>query len=123
MDDDGYLWFEGRTDDLIGSGGYRIGPAEIEECLLAHPAVAMSAVIGVPDELRGEAVMAFVIPRPTCARRALVTELKEHVKHRLAFYQCPRKIRFVDGLPMTTTGKIMRRTLRAQMRAEKEGNA
>ena len=124
MDDDGYLWFEGRTDDLIGSGGYRIGPTEIEECLLAHPAVAMSAVIGVPDEIRGEAVMAFVIPRDDVAPDdALATELKEHVKHRLAFYQCPRRIRFVDELPMTTTGKIMRRTLRAQMTAEIEGEA
>jgi acetyl-CoA synthetase len=120
-DEDGYLWFEGRTDDLIGSAGYRIGPTEIEECLLGHPAVAMSAVIGVPDELRGQAVMAFVVLKPGISPdSALDTALKDHVKHRLAFYQYPREIRFIDELPMTTTGKIMRRVLRRQVLEETE---
>jgi acetyl-CoA synthetase len=121
MDGDGYLWFEGRTDDLIGSAGYRIGPTEIEECLLGHPAVAISAVIGVPDELRGQAVMAFIVPKPGAeAGDTLATELQDHVKHRLAFYQYPREIRFVQELPMTTTGKIMRRVLRQRMLEEQQ---
>jgi acetyl-CoA synthetase len=119
FDEDGYLWFEGRTDDQIGSAGYRIGPTEIEECLLAHPAVAMSAVIGAPDEVRGEVVMAFVVPSEGTEPDAELTrELQDHVKHRLAFYQYPREIRFVSELPMTTTGKIMRRKLREQVKQE-----
>lgn len=123
-DDNGYLWFEGRTDDLIGSAGYRIGPTEIEECLMSHPAVALSAVIGVPDELRGQAVMAFVVPAGGAdPGEELVTALKDHVKHRLAFYQYPREIRFVEDLPMTTTGKIMRRTLRRQVEEERGASA
>jgi acetyl-CoA synthetase len=123
-DENGYLWFEGRTDDLIGSAGYRIGPTEIEECLMSHPAVALSAVIGVPDELRGQAVMAFVVPASGVQTSdELITTLKDHVKHRLAFYQYPREIRFVEDLPMTTTGKIMRRTLRQQIEDERGGSA
>ncbi|WP_280510417.1 AMP-binding protein [Nocardia farcinica] len=109
----GNLWYQGRLDDVISSAGYRIGPGEIEECLLTHPAVAMAAVIGVPDDLRGEAVHAFVVPTDGVAgtddlRRAL----QDHVKSRLAFYQYPRRITFLDELPMTTTGKILRRELR-----------
>jgi acetyl-CoA synthetase len=119
FDENGYLWFEGRTDDQIGSAGYRIGPTEIEECLLAHPAVAMSAVIGAPDEIRGEVVMAFVVPSEGTTPDAELTKaLQDHVKHRLAFYQYPREIRFVSELPMTTTGKIMRRKLRERVREE-----
>ncbi|MCW3064997.1 MAG: hcl 1 [Solirubrobacterales bacterium] len=124
VDEDGYLWFEGRTDDLIGSAGYRIGPTEIEECLMSHPGVALSAVIGVSDELRGQAVMAFVVPAAGAAPdEDLSRALKDHVKHRLAFYQYPREIRFVEELPMTTTGKIMRRTLRQQIEAERGASA
>jgi acetyl-CoA synthetase len=114
-DDDGYLWFVGRTDDLITSSGYRIGPAEIEECLIKHPAVAMAAVIGVPDEVRGEIVKAFILPQAgVITSRELADEIKEFVKTRLAAHEYPRDLEFVDELPMTATGKIKRMDLRAQ---------
>lgn len=114
-DAEGNLWYRGRADDVISSAGYRIGPGEIEECLLSHPAVAMAGVVGVPDELRGEAVHAFVVPvENVTASEALRRELQDHVKKRLAFYQYPRQITFTDELPMTTTGKILRRELREQ---------
>lgn len=112
-DEDGYIWFESRKDDVINSAGYRIGPGEIEGCLGGHEAVAMSAVIGVPDERRGQVPKAFVVLRP--GRRgdqALVDELRTHVRTRLAPHEVPREIEFVDDLPRTTTGKIMRRALR-----------
>lgn len=109
----GSLWYQGRTDDVISSAGYRIGPGEIEECLLSHYAVAMAGVIGVPDQLRGEAVHAFVVlTDEVSASEELRQELQVHVKSRLAFYQYPRQITFLDQLPLTTTGKIMRRELR-----------
>ena len=109
----GNIWYEGRADDVISSAGYRIGPGEIEECLITHPAVAMAAVIGVPDELRGEAVHAFVVPASgTMPDGDLRVELQDHVKRHLAFYQYPRQITFVDELPTTVTGKILRRELR-----------
>ncbi|MDV7241704.1 MULTISPECIES: AMP-binding protein [Rhodococcus] len=112
-DADGNLWYQGRADDVISSAGYRIGPGEIEECLLSHHAVAMAGVIGVPDQLRGEAVHAFVVlADEITATEELRQELQAHVKSRLAFYQYPRQITFLDQLPMTTTGKIMRRELR-----------
>lgn len=123
-DEDGYLWFQGRRDDVINSAGYRIGPAEVEECLIRHDAVAMAAVIGVPDEIRGEAVKAFIMLREGCApSRDLEDEIRRHVKDRVAAYQYPRAIEFVDDLPMTTTGKIQRaelRKLEAQRRREAE---
>jgi acetyl-CoA synthetase len=113
-DEDGYLWFVGRTDDLITSSGYRIGPAEIEECLIKHPAVAMAAVIGVPDEVRGEIVKAYILPQAgVVTSRELADEIKEFVKTRLAAHEYPRNLEFVDELPMTATGKIKRRDLRA----------
>jgi acetyl-CoA synthetase len=113
QDGDGYLWFVGRTDDLISSGGYRIGPGEIEDCLLRHPAVALAAAIGVPDETRGEVVKAFVVPAPGADRgEALVTELRDWVRGRLAPYEVPRTVEFVDELPLTVTGKIRRNELR-----------
>ncbi len=113
-DEDGYLWFVGRTDDLITSSGYRIGPAEIEDCLIKHPAVAMAAVIGVPDHVRGEIVKAFIVLQPEVARdEELAEEIKEFVKTRLAAHEYPRELEFVDALPMTATGKIKRRDLRA----------
>ena len=124
-DAEGHLWFLGRADDVITSGGYRIGPAEIEECLLSHPAVEMAAVVGIPDEMRGQAVAAFVVTSGASgaaddrAAEELATELQEHVKHRLAFYEYPRTIRFVEELPMTATGKIRRTELRA-MAAEEQ---
>jgi acetyl-CoA synthetase len=113
MDEDGYVWFHSRKDDVINCAGYRIGPGEIEACLGAHPAVAMSAVIGVPDERRGEVPKAFVVVRPGIeATEALAAELQTHVRERLAAHEVPRLIEFRDDLPRTTTGKIMRRALR-----------
>lgn len=113
MDEDGYFWFHGRADDVITSSGYRIGPGEIEDALLKHDAVQMVAVIGVPDPVRTEVVKAFVIPAPgVTTSDQLVDELRESVRSRLAKHEVPKMIEFVDSLPMTTTGKIMRRELR-----------
>jgi len=113
-DEDGYLWFKSRKDDVISSMGYRIGPGEIEESLMGHPAVAMCAVIGVPDEIRGEVPAAFVVPRSgVVPDEDLIADLQRHVRVRLAAHEVPRRIEFVDDLPRTTTGKIMRRALRA----------
>jgi len=113
QDEDGYLWFHGRTDDVITSSGYRIGPTEIEDCLLKSDAVQLAAVIGVPDEERTEIIKAFVVlaehvePSDT-----LANNLKQLVRDNLAKHEVPRLIEFVASLPLTTTGKIMRRTLR-----------
>ncbi len=113
MDEDGYFWFGGRADDVITSSGYRIGPGEIEDALLKHEAVQMVAVIGVPDPVRTEVIKAFVIPAPgVTPSEELVEELRNDVRGRLAKHEVPRFIEFVDALPMTTTGKIMRRELR-----------
>lgn len=112
-DSDGYLWFRGRQDDLISSAGYRIGPTEIEDCLIQHDAVTMAAVIGIPDETRGQIVKAFVIPRSGVTPSDAIEEsIRAHVKQRLAAYEYPRVIEFVEELPMTTTGKIQRAELR-----------
>ena len=113
MDDDGYLWFVGRKDDLITSAGYRIGPAEIEACIMKHPAVGMVAVIGEPDPVRTEIVSAYIVPAGDAAPSAdLAREIQEFVKQHLAAYEYPRKVTFVDSLPMTATGKITRRELK-----------
>ena len=113
MDTDGYFWFHGRADDVITSSGYRIGPGEIEDALLKHEAVQMVAVIGVPDPVRTEIVKAFVIlTAGVTPTSALADELRESVRNRLAKHEVPKLIEFVDSLPMTTTGKIMRRELR-----------
>ena len=120
QDEDGFLWFHGRTDDVITSSGYRIGPTEIEDCLLKSPAVQLAAVIGVPDETRTELIKAFiVVSENTDPTDALSESLKELVRKNLAKHEVPRLIEFVDSLPMTTTGKIMRRTLRDQEVAAK----
>jgi acetyl-CoA synthetase len=112
-DEDGYFWFVGRKDDVITSAGYRIGPAEIEDCLLKHPAVGISAVIGSPDEMRTEIVKAFIILKPEITPTAeLKAEIKKFVKERLAAHEYPREIEFVDELPMTATGKIKRKDLK-----------
>lgn len=112
-DQDGYLYFKGRADDIISSAGYRIGPTEIEECLLKHPAVALAAVIGVPDELRGSIVKAFVELAPGYApSEELMRQMQTHVKERLAAYEYPRLIEFIDRIPTTTTGKLQRSELR-----------
>jgi acetyl-CoA synthetase len=121
VDADGWFWFAARNDDVISSAGYRIGPGEIEACLVGHPAVAMAAVIGVPDEVRGQAVKAFVqLAEGTVPDAALESALRNHVRTRLAAYEYPREIEFVDELPLTTTGKIRRVDLR---RREENKNA
>jgi acetyl-CoA synthetase len=112
-DGDGYLWFVGRDDDVITSAGYRIGPGEIEDCLGKHPAVSLAAVIGVPDEVRTEAVKAFIVLRSgRTADAALEEEIRAFVKTRLSPHEYPRLIEFVDSLPMTATAKIRRGELR-----------
>ena len=113
VDEDGYLYFAGRDDDLITSAGYRIGPGEIEDCLLKHPAVAMAAVIGVPDPVRTEVVKACLVLKPGFpASESLKAELQEFVRGRLAAHEYPRIVEFRDSLPLTATGKIIRRVLR-----------
>jgi acetyl-CoA synthetase len=113
MDEDGYLWYQGRTDDVIKSAGYRIGPAEIESCLVKHPAVANAAVIGKPDDARGAVVKAFIVLQPgQQASASLIEQIQAHVRGRLAPYEYPREIEFIDALPMTTTGKVQRNELR-----------
>jgi acetyl-CoA synthetase len=112
-DEDGYLWFQGRKDDIINSAGYRIGPSEIEECLIRHEAVALAAAIGVPNEVRGEVIKAFIkLGGDYQPSEELEEDIRRHVRERLAAYQYPRVIEFVDDLPMTTTGKIQRMELR-----------
>ena len=112
-DEDGYIWYVARKDDVITSSGYRIGPAEIEDCLLKHPAVTMSAVIGKPDEVRTEVVKAFVVLKAGVnGSEELAREIQEFVKTRLAAHEYPREIEFVAELPMTSTGKIIRGELR-----------
>jgi acyl-coenzyme A synthetase/AMP-(fatty) acid ligase len=112
-DEDGYFWFVGRADDVIISAGYRIGPFEVESALKEHPAVAESAVISSPDEMRGEVVKAYIILAPGyTASPELATELQEHVKRVTAPYKYPREIEFVDTLPKTISGKIRRVELR-----------
>ena len=122
MDDDGWFTFVGRADDVINSAGYRIGPSEVENSLLSHPAVALSAVIGVPDAARGELVKAFIILNEGYApSEALAAEVQEYVKTRLAAHEYPRAVAFVDELPMTTTGKIQRHVLREREAAAQPG--
>jgi acetyl-CoA synthetase len=112
---DGYVQFVGRNDDVITSAGYRIGPGPIEDCLLTHPAVQLAAVVGVPDPQRTEIVKAFIVLKAgVAANELLKRELQDHVKFRLAAHEYPREVAFVDALPMTTTGKIIRRELRAR---------
>lgn len=114
MDEAGRFWFVGRDDDVITSAGYRIGPGEIEDCLIKHPAVALAAAVGVPDPLRTERVKAFVVlAEGQAPSEALAREIQDFVKTRLAAHEYPREVAFVDSLPMTTTGKIIRKALRA----------
>ena len=115
VDGDGYHWFVGRDDDIITSSGYRIGPAEIEDCLMKHPAVAMAAAVGVPDATRTEIVKAFVVVAPgATADDDLARDIQAHVKSQLAAHEYPRLVEFVPEMPLTSTGKIMRRVLRAR---------
>jgi acetyl-CoA synthetase len=113
MDADGYLWYHGRSDDVFKAAGYRIGPSEIENCLVKHPAVANAAVVPKPDAERGAVVKAYVVLAPGFdGDAALVGELQQHVRGQLAPYEYPKEIEFIDALPMTTTGKVQRRVLR-----------
>jgi acetyl-CoA synthetase len=112
-DAEGYFWFQGRDDDIISSAGYRIGPGEVEECLMKHPAVALAGVIGSPDPIRGEVVAAFIVPVAGHEPGpALAAEIQAFVRERLAAHEYPRKVRFVSSMPMTVTGKIRRKDLR-----------
>jgi len=130
QDEQGYLWYQGRADDVFKSAGYRIGPGEIENCLVKHPAVANAAVVPKPDAARGALVKAYVVlapgfvatrPHGEEARRhfdaELVAQLQAHVKDKLAPYEYPKEVEFVEALPMTTTGKVQRRVLRLQEEA------
>ncbi len=113
IDEDGYFYFLGRKDDVISSAGYRIGPSEIEDCLIKHPAVSLSAVIGKPDKVRGEIVKAFIVLKEGFKPEdSLKKEIQEFVKKRLAAHEYPREIEFVNSLPMTLTGKIKRKELK-----------
>jgi acetyl-CoA synthetase len=128
-DEDGYLWYQGRTDDMFKAAGYRIGPGEIENCLVKHAAVQNAAVVPKPDAERGAVVKAYVVLSPEyLARRAAAGDaqvfddgvrqsLQAHVRGLLAPYEYPKEIEFTDQLPMTTTGKVQRRVLRLQEEA------
>jgi len=112
-DEDGFLHFEGRADDVIISAGYRIGPFEVESALVAHPAVAEAAVVAAPDDERGSVVRAVVVLRDGHQPGdALARELQDHVKHETAPYKYPRIVEFADALPRTASGKIRRAALR-----------
>src|SRR5882762_851718 len=118
MDKDGYLWYQGRSDDVFKAAGYRIGPSEIENCLVKHPAVANAAVVPKPDAERGALVKAYVVLAPGFVADAkLIEQLQAHVRGKLAPYEYPKEIEFIDALPMTTTGKVQRRVLRLQEEA------
>jgi acetyl-CoA synthetase len=122
MDDDGYLWYQGRSDDVFKAAGYRIGPSEIENCLVKHAAVANAAVVPKPDAERGALVKAFVVLAPGfAATPELAAELQAHVRGKLAPYEYPKEVEFIDALPMTTTGKVQRRVLR--LREEEKAKA
>ena len=122
MDDDGYLWYQGRSDDVFKAAGYRIGPSEIENCLVKHPAVANAAVVPKPDAERGALVKAYVVLAPGFAATPRWShELQAHVRGKLAPYEYPKEIEFIDALPMTTTGKVQRRVLR--LREEEKAKA
>jgi acetyl-CoA synthetase len=113
MDADGYIFFLGRNDDVITSAGYRIGPTPIEDCLIKHPAVKLAAAIGKKDPIRTEVVKAFVVLNEGyAASDATIKQLQAHVRAQLAAHEYPREIEFLDELPMTTTGKIIRKALR-----------
>jgi acetyl-CoA synthetase len=126
-DEDGYLWYQGRSDDVFKSAGYRIGPGEIENCLVKHPAVANAAVVPKPDRERGAVVKAYVVLAADFVQAnaftrgvdpefeaAAVALLQAHVREKLAPYEYPKEIEFIEALPMTTTGKVQRRVLRLQ---------
>jgi acetyl-CoA synthetase len=119
VDADGYFHFVGRDDDVITSAGFRIGPGEIEDCLTGHPAVALAAVVGKPDPLRTEIVKAFVVLKEGfSASDELAAEISTFVRERLSAHEYPREVAFVDSVPLTTTGKVIRRIFRDRARRE-----
>jgi len=119
-DADGYLWYQGRADDMFKAASYRIGPSEIENCLVAHPAVANAAVVPSPDETRGNVVKAYIVLAGGHAPSAATEQaIRDHVRRFLAPYEYPKEIEFIDALPMTTTGKVQRGVLRERERARK----
>ncbi|MBT3911108.1 MAG: AMP-binding protein, partial [Rhodospirillaceae bacterium] len=121
-DDDGYFWYRGRIDDLIKSAGYRIGPAEVEDCLVRHAAVAEAAVVGSPDADRGAVVKAFIrLAAGHQATDELTVELQNHVKSKLAAYKYPREVEYVDKFELTSSGKINRKELR-RLEVERKGS-
>jgi acetyl-CoA synthetase len=114
-DADGYVFFFGRDDDVISSSGYRIGPGEIEDCLLKHPAVQLAAAVGKRDAIRGEIVKAFIVPKAGFAPSPeLASDIQSFVRERLSAHEYPREVAFIDQMPLTTTGKVIRRILRDQ---------
>ena len=120
-DDEGYVRFVGRNDDIITSSGYRIGPSEIEDCLATHPAVALAAAVGKPDALRTEIVKAFVVLKPGVSPSVeLAEEIRLFVRAHLSAAEYPREIAFVDEIPLTTSGKVIRRGFRERARREAE---
>jgi acetyl-CoA synthetase len=113
VDGEGFFSFVGRDDDVITSSGYRIGPGEIEDCLIGHPAVALAAVVGKPDPVRTEIVKAFIVLKEGLAPSdTLASEIQNFVRTRLSAHEYPREVSFIDAMPMTTTGKVIRRLLR-----------
>jgi len=124
MDEDGYVWYAGRADDVIISAGYRIGPFEVESACVEHPAVKEAAAVASPDERRGDIVKAFIVLTGGHeASDELADEIKKHVRERHSAYAYPREIEFVDDLPKTLTGKIRRVELREQERAKHGADA
>jgi acetyl-CoA synthetase len=120
-DSDGYVHFFGRDDDVITSAGFRIGPSEVEDCLAAHPAVALAAAVGKPDPVRTEIVKAYVVLKDgTVASEALADEIKLWVRERLSAHEYPREVEFVESMPLTTTGKVIRRIFRDRAKQEVE---
>jgi len=114
QDEDGYFWYVSREDDVITTAGYRVGPSEIEHTLMKHPAVAMSAVVGIPDPIRTESIKAWIVLRPGFTPDdALAREIQDFVKVQLAAHEYPRFVQFTETLPMTATGKVLRRELRS----------
>jgi acetyl-CoA synthetase len=123
VDGEGYYHFVGREDDIINSAGYRVGPGEIEDCLVSHPAISLAAAIGKPDPVRTEIIKAYVVlSEGATASKKLRADIKAHVKNRLAANIYPREIEFVDSIPLTTTGKVIRRIFREQARRESEAH-
>jgi acetyl-CoA synthetase len=120
VDDEGYFWYQGRADDVFKAAGYRIGPSEIENCLVKHPAVANAAVVPSPDETRGNVVKAFIVlASGYTPSKLLEDDIQQHVRRFLAPYEYPKEIEFIDALPMTTTGKVQRKVLRERERQRK----